>query len=223
MRSSIENDFALGNSGNQKIIWKLDYQSMIQVINGIKISFWIRKVGGSIKNIRSWEQIWHFLRKLINSRNIIKKRSRNWAQFLRKLINKLMKNSSFQNQKVFKVDDVKFKCHPVYDMYATSKCGKIINIKRQKLLVGNLYTTGLRCHVRASNDTKPKCYQVHWFICECHNCLIPDGYVVDHIKNNKMDNHITNLRLMTQKQNCKKYQRDLNKNDLKSAGSRQLI
>lgn len=73
MRSSIENDFALGNSGNQKIIWKLDYQSMIQVICGIKISFWIRKVGGSIKNIRSWEQIWHFLRKLINSRNIIKK------------------------------------------------------------------------------------------------------------------------------------------------------
>lgn len=72
-----------------------------------------------------------------------------------------MKNSSFQNQKVFKVDDVKFKCHPVYDMYATSKCGKIINIKSQKPLVGNLYTMDLRCHVRASNDTKPKCYQVH--------------------------------------------------------------
>ena len=75
-----------------------------------------------------------------------------------------------------------------------SRCGKIIHIKRRKPLVGNLKNTDyLQTMVGGSNVVNRKCYLLHRFVWEVYNCLIPDGYVVDHIKNNKMDNHITNL------------------------------
>lgn len=41
---------------------------------------------------------------------------------------KLMENSPFNQRKVFEVNGVGHKQHPVYDLYAVSKCGKIINI-----------------------------------------------------------------------------------------------
>lgn len=35
-----------------------------------------------------------------------------------------MENSSFQQKIIFKGNGVRYKQHPVYDMYAASKCGK---------------------------------------------------------------------------------------------------
>ena len=49
-----------------------------------------------------------------------------------------------------------------------------------------------------------KRYQVHRFVWECYNGIIPDGKVIDHINNNKKDNRLCNLQLMTPQQNCKK-------------------
>ena len=45
---------------------------------------------------------------------------------------------------------------------------------------------------------------VHRFIWECFNGLIPEGKVIDHINNDKKDNRLCNLQIMTQQQNCKK-------------------
>ena len=49
-----------------------------------------------------------------------------------------------------------------------------------------------------------KTYFVHRFVWECFNGIIPDGKVVDHVNNNRADNRLCNLQLMTQQENCKK-------------------
>ena len=47
-------------------------------------------------------------------------------------------------------------------------------------------------------------YSYHRFIYESHHGLIPDGYVVDHTDDNKLNNNIENLQIITQSQNLKK-------------------
>ena len=60
------------------------------------------------------------------------------SRLIDKKYGEVMKKSPFNQQKMFLVNDVSFNCHPIYDLYAASKCGKIIHIKRQKPIVGNL-------------------------------------------------------------------------------------
>lgn len=45
---------------------------------------------------------------------------------------------------------------------------------------------------------------VHHFVWECFNGIIPENKVIDHINNNKQDNRLCNLQLMTQQENCQK-------------------
>ena len=47
------------------------------------------------------------------------------------------------------VNGLKFRVHPVYDQYAASKCGKVVNIDRKAILLGKLKTSGyLFCTVQ---------------------------------------------------------------------------
>ena len=102
-----------------------------------------------------------------------------------------------------------YNVHPVYDLYASSKDGKIIHIIKQEPHKGNKTRRGyLNVCVRKHGQSGFKGYQVHRFIWECFNGFIPDGKVIDHINNNKEDNRLLNLQLITQKQNCKKSAKD---------------
>ena len=50
------------------------------------------------------------------------------------------------------VNGLKFRVHPVYNQYAASKCGKIVSIDRETILLGNPSNTNyLQCTVRAKN------------------------------------------------------------------------
>ena len=103
------------------------------------------------------------------------------------------------------VNGLKFRVHPVYDQYAASKCGKIINIDRKITLLGNPSNSNyLRCRVRAKNTKNQKLVYVHRFVYESYYSIIPDGLVIDHINNDKIDNRICNLQLMTQQENSLK-------------------
>ena len=53
-----------------------------------------------------------------------------------------------------------------------------------------------------------KTYHVHRFVWECFNGNIPEGKVIDHINNDKEDNRLCNLELVTHQQNCKKSAKD---------------
>ena len=92
-------------------------------------------------------------------------------------------------------------CHPIYNNYAASKDGYIINCKRLKPRKGTLHLTGyLGISVYKQNGEKK--YQAHRFIWEAVNQqIIPDGMQIHHINCDKQDNSIENLELVTRQQN----------------------
>lgn len=100
------------------------------------------------------------------------------------------------------VNGLKFRVHSVYDQYAASKCGKIVNIDREAILLGSpLNSNYLVCWVRAKNTRKGKTVLLHRFVWECYNGIIPDCLVIDHINDDKIDNRLSNLQLLTTKEN----------------------
>ena len=95
--------------------------------------------------------------------------------------------------------------HPVYDDFGANKQGEVINIYRGIPRKGSYINTGyLKATVSSSRNKKQKTVKVHRFVYECHNGIIPEGLVIDHINDKKDDNRLCNLQLMSQQQNCKK-------------------
>ena len=69
---------------------------------------------------------------------------------------------------------------------------------------GSKHATGyMKCCVRKYGG-KQKTYFIHRFVWECFNGDIPVGKVIDHMNDDKEDNRLCNLQLMTKQQNCKK-------------------
>ena len=103
------------------------------------------------------------------------------------------------------INDCIYKVHPIYNLYASEKNGKIVHLIKQIPFVGQKNKSGyLMCVVRRHGQNGQKGFLVHRFIYECFNGLIPDGKVIDHINNIKDDNRLCNLQLASQQENCKK-------------------
>ena len=103
------------------------------------------------------------------------------------------------------INDRVFSCHPVYDLYAGSEDGKVINIIKKVPCKGNKNNRGyMLCGVRKYAQPGHKTYLVHRFIYECFNGVIAEGMEIDHINNNKEDNRLCNLKLLTPQENSKK-------------------
>lgn len=70
---------------------------------------------------------------------------------------------------------------------------KSLKINRKGYLFTNFYYNNkLRCHV------------VHRVIWKAFNGEIPEGYEIDHIDNNRQNNQLSNLQLLTKSQNNQK-------------------
>ena len=103
------------------------------------------------------------------------------------------------------INDCVYKLHPVYDLYASDKNGNIINVIKKVPSKGNKHRTGyMMCTVRKYAQNGRKTCYVHRFVWECFNGVVPEGKVIDDINDNKEDNRLCNLQLMTQQQNNKK-------------------
>ena len=103
------------------------------------------------------------------------------------------------------IENIIYKVHPVYNLYASDENGNIIHLVKQVPSTGRKNKNGyLSCMVRKHGQNGQKTCYVHRFVYECFNGIIPDGKVIDHVNNIKDDNRLCNLQLMSQQENCKK-------------------
>ena len=103
-----------------------------------------------------------------------------------------------------KINKCVYSVHPIYDLYASDENGNVINIIKKVPNKGTKNNSGyMQCSVRKYGGKQKMCF-IHRFVWECHNGLIPEGKVIDHINNDKEDNRLCNLQLVTQQQNCNK-------------------
>ena len=104
-----------------------------------------------------------------------------------------------------KINNCSYKTHPIYNLYAASKDGRIIHIVKQKPHFGNKNKQGyMTCKVRKFGESGQKNYKVHRFNYECYHGVITDGMQVDHKNDLREDNRLCNLQLLTPSQNSKK-------------------
>ncbi len=87
-------------------------------------------------------------------------------------------------------------------IYHATKEGDVFNSRGEKLKpwpnpFGYLY-------VKLYNKNKYKVSSVHRFVWEYFNGEIPEKMTIDHINNNKQDNRLENLQVVSNKVNCRK-------------------
>lgn len=78
------------------------------------------------------------------------------------------------------INGIMYAVHPIYDLYAFDEDGNVIHIfKREPPHRSNKVHSGyLLYSVRRYGQPVRKTYQVHRFVWECFNGMIPDGRVI---------------------------------------------
>jgi hypothetical protein len=95
--------------------------------------------------------------------------------------------------------------HPKYKSYSANPKTGEIKTKKGLIIKGREHKTGYYMFGAYEKEHKQKMFFVHRFVWECVNGEIQDkNLVIDHINNDKKDNRIDNLQLITQQENCKK-------------------
>lgn len=78
------------------------------------------------------------------------------------------------------INNIEYKIHPVYDLYADDENGNILHIAKQIPSIGHSSKLVYKMiTVRKRAQKSQNNYFVHRFTWECHNDLIPDGKVID--------------------------------------------
>ena len=109
------------------------------------------------------------------------------------------------NQEFIEFQEIKFFYHPFSKYYLASICGKILSLKRREKKVLKLikrrdgYLTFYFCE-----NNKKRHYYIHRFVFECFKGAIPKGMETDHVDGDKKNNSISNLQLLTKKENIRK-------------------
>ena len=97
----------------------------------------------------------------------------------------------------------KYYIHPVFNTYAASKEGEVINVKTgRKIKACKNHAGYLRFGLQHEKGRKN--YFQHRFVFEAIKGSIPEGYEIDHKNEVKTDNRIKNLQLLTRQQNVEK-------------------
>ena len=103
------------------------------------------------------------------------------------------------------INNCSYNIHPIYSLYAASEDGRIIHIIKHKPNFGNKDKHGYRqIKVRKFGESGQKNYMAQKFIYECYHGVITDGKVIDHRDDNRENNRLCNLQLLTPSENTKK-------------------
>ena len=84
--------------------------------------------------------------------------------------------------------------------YSVDTEGNVYSIKLSRVLNGFLNHNGYR-KVELWNDGKGKHKFVHRLVWEAYNGPVPVGLEIDHIDRDRLNNNLSNLRLVTRSQN----------------------
>jgi hypothetical protein len=96
-----------------------------------------------------------------------------------------------------------WKVFPLNNLYEVSSCGRVRNIKTNRLLKIDDFQKYQRVKL---NDKKH--YYLHRIVyCTFNNDFNLEGFVIDHIDNNPKNNKLDNLQKITQQENCLKQDR----------------
>ena len=89
--------------------------------------------------------------------------------------------------------------------YQVSDLGRVKSLRYGNILNPYINSTGYKV-VNLSENTKRVAKTVHSLVAECFLNHTPNGYklVVDHINNIKTDNNLSNLQIISHRENCSK-------------------
>lgn len=90
---------------------------------------------------------------------------------------------------------------PDFDgLYQISNNGTVLNIKRGTVLKQQISNCGY-VRVCLSKNGQPKKYSVHRLVWSAFNGEIPEGMQINHINEDKLDNRLVNLNMLTPQEN----------------------
>ena len=107
-----------------------------------------------------------------------------------------------ENLKTQHNDSIEWEQAEGFSRYLISTDGKIYSLKSDRLLPQGITERGYK-QVDVYNDMGVKMHmKVHRLVYMAHVGVIPNGLQVNHKDENKTNNCIDNLELMTNKENC---------------------
>ena len=89
--------------------------------------------------------------------------------------------------------------HPTYIRYASDKCGNVVDISKSVYLYGDEFGF---IHIESKDSQEKIKYSLDKFIWECFNGIITKNDVIKHVDGDKLNNKLSNLRLVKYSVNC---------------------
>ena len=103
------------------------------------------------------------------------------------------------------IDGKKYYKHPVFTNYAVSKNGIICNVKNERPRKMCTNNSGYQVFTMYNKQlAKIISYTQHRFVYEVFNGPVTKFFEIDHINNDRKDNRLKNLQLLTRKENIRK-------------------
>ena len=103
------------------------------------------------------------------------------------------------------IDGKEYYKHPVFRNYSASKNGDIICVKNKRLRKMSINNSGYQVFTMYNKHlAKTISYTQHRFVYEVFNGPVTKFFEIDHINNDRTDNRLKNLQLLTRKENIKK-------------------
>ena len=110
-----------------------------------------------------------------------------------------------EDREYIEFQGIKFFWHPFYKDYLASRCGKILSLKykEKRILKLNTLRNGY-LYFGLHINNKKRHYLIHRFVFETFKGVIPKGMETDHVDEDKKNNSISNLQLLSHKENVRK-------------------
>lgn len=85
--------------------------------------------------------------------------------------------------------------------YEVNECGWVRNVKTKKVLRQSVSMHGYRITSFRDSSGKLKTFSIHRLVADAFLGTCPDGYAVNHIDGNKLNDHYSNLEYVTYSEN----------------------